>query len=379
MAGPDPAGELNHVCDNLRFSFATADDDADLRALFGSTPMRGAVRLGFAHEPSYFAGTGLLGARDRVLIARDNGRLVAAGRCVVQPRWVDDAIRRCGYLGELRLSPGAAGRWDILRRGYAFYAENAGEDRADLYFTSVLADNTRARRLFERGWRGLPRYTPVADFTTLVLRTNWCDADPPAGVELLSGDKIPARDLIRILNDCARMRQLAVAWPDDTFNRTAQHGLGPGDFLVARRRGLLVGCVALWDQRPFRQVIVHGYNPWLTLARPIANCCGTLTGWPALPRPGSVLAHACLSPFAVDPAQAPIAPALVRAALAEAKRRGLDAVALGADTRDPLWSALGGFRSRRLASVIYTVQWPEMAAVTPTLARRPCSPDLALL
>lgn len=370
---------MNPTRDSLRFSFATADDDAELRALFGTTPMRGAMRLGFAHEPSFFAGTGLLGASDRVLLAREDGRLVAAGRCVVQPRWVNGAIRRCGYLGELRLSPTAKGRRDILRHGYAFYAANSRDDGADLYVTSVLADNTRARRLFERGWRGLPRYTPVADYTTLILRATSGDVRPPTNIEILTGDNIPAGEIARFLNNQARARNLAVVWPDDSTAVASRHGLRPGDFLIARHQGAVTGCAALWDQRSFRQVVVHGYSPWLQLIRPWVNLAAPFTGWPALPRPGTTLAHAYLSPLAVDPAHATVAPVLVRAVLAAAARRRLDAVSLGADARDPLWQALGRLRGRRLASVIYTVQWPDTPSAAPNLAPGLCSPDLALL
>jgi len=71
----------------------------------------------------------------------------------------------------LRLDAAYAGRFDILRRGYQFFRELQADAPADFYFTSIAADNERARRLLERGLPSMPRYEFIGEFVTVLLRS----------------------------------------------------------------------------------------------------------------------------------------------------------------------------------------------------------------
>lgn len=367
--------------DSLRFSLANPADDADLRRLLREQPMDGAIRVGFAREPSYFSGTSIGEAEDRTLIAREGGHLVATGRCVIQRRWLNGQVRRCAYLGELRLGASVRGRWDILRRGYACFAGEYARAPADFCFTSIVGDNHRARRLLERGIAGMPRYEPLGDFTTLLLRTrNGGIPDPPAGMKLATGEAVPLAQLAEFLNTCGRERNLALHWTPELILALGRHGLNPRDFFVLLEKGNLAGCVAVWDQRSFRQVIVHGYESWLTIARPLANLLGIWFGWPGLPAPGAPLAHAFLSPLALDPRFTHLLPLLIEAGRCAAARRGNTCVALGTADGDERWRDLArAFRGRRYASRLYAVHWPGMRPAISGLDARPCMPELALL
>ena len=65
------------------------------------------------------------------------------------------------------------------------------------------------------------------------------------------------------------------------------HGdLRPEDILLAFRGGKLAGTLAGWDQRGFRQSVVHAYSPGMRWARPFYNCWARLRGLPSLPPPG---------------------------------------------------------------------------------------------
>ncbi len=365
----------------LHFAFAQPADDAELRTLLLRNPMRGVIRVGFAHEPDYFAGTSIAGAEDRTLLAREDGRLVAAGRCVIRPCWLNGGVRRCAYLGELRLDASVLGRAEIVLRGYAFFAAEYARDPADFCFTSIIADNTRARRLLERGARHLPRYEFLDEFNTLLLRPRAGSAPAlPAGVELVTGDRVPGEQLARLLDECNRPYNLAPHWTAECLARLGRHGLKPADFLVLRRGGALLGCVAVWDQRSFRQIMVHGYASWLSFTRPLANLLSPVFAWPSLPAPGTPLAQAFLSPLAATPEATALLPALVRAALDGAARRGLDCVALGLAGRHPLWPAISRtFRGRHYASRLYAVNWPDSPAKVGPLDARPLQPEPGFL
>lgn len=369
---------MSATANNLVFSFAGPADDVDLRRLLRENPMRGAISVAFTREPDYFSGTTLVGGNDRTLLARENGRLVATGHVVTRPCWLNGEVRPCAYLGELRLDASVQGRWDIIRSGYARFAEDYAGQPADFCFTSIIADNHRARRLLEHGVRGLPRYEFIDNFVTLLLPTGErcaaCDHDAVTGAD------VPLNDLVNFLNVPARTRQLAVHWTPDLLTSLSRHGLASKDFIVLRHGGKIIGCAGIWDQRAFRQVHIHRYAPWLAACRPFVNLFAPLFGQPRLPASGAPLDQAFLSPLALAPEGIAALPTLLDLARHAAATRGLACLALGyAESDTMLAPILRKIRGRRYASRLYQVQWPGLNAAVSRLDARPCLPDIALL
>jgi len=142
-------------------------------------------------------------------------------------------------------------------------------------------------------------------------------------------------------------------------------GLRAEDFILARRGGELHGVAAVWDVRAVRQVRVHSVGGLLRLARLPLRLWHVVSGWPALPRSGEVLAAGYVSFFAVRGDDVPLAAALLRAARALAAERGLSWLFVCLHERDPLAPALRGMPGiaahGRLCEVRVSdkaVEWP---------------------
>src|SRR5262245_27808889 len=105
----------------VKFALATPADDPDIRRLLREKPMLGHIALTLEHTPNYFADADWPGFEKQTIIARENGRMVCMGHCCLRQRWFNGKERRVGYLGGLRLDAQAAGRFDIVRRGYRFF------------------------------------------------------------------------------------------------------------------------------------------------------------------------------------------------------------------------------------------------------------------
>src|SRR5215471_12846071 len=155
----------------VQFAEACAADDADLRRLLRDYPMPGRISLSLEREPDFFADAHLPGETKQTIVAREGGRLICAGSCVIRRRFANGQPQRVGYLGGLRLDQRHAGRFDVLRRGYEFFHELQTDDPAAFYFTSIAADNERARKFLERGLPGMPRYEFVGEFVTVSVPT----------------------------------------------------------------------------------------------------------------------------------------------------------------------------------------------------------------
>ena len=395
MAGP--AAPSVSAC---AFRVAEKTDDAEIRRLLRETPMPGAVRVGFGREPDYFVGENIAGGEDCTVLgvrreataprrfrnvlragtgsdlcahradesgvalslpAALQGALVCMGRCTTRECWVDGVARRVSYLAELRLDAAARGRFGILRDGYGFFRALQCDAPASLYFTSIAADNDRARRLLETGARGLPRYEFLAELDTLLVAVPRRPRAAKFRVETGTPERVP--DLLRVLNAHGRRHQLATVWTAENLCALARHGLPLERFLLALEGDEIVACGALWDQRAFRQTVIHGYSRPLAVAQPFVNFASRILGTPRLPRVGSVLAHAFLSPLALADGCDGLLPDFIAAFFLLAEKYGVEFLTLALPSADARLPALRRrFSTRTWRSRLYRVSWPGEAA-----------------
>ncbi len=373
MAGAAADRELS-----THFAVATEADDSAIRRLLRDNPMRGAISLSFEREPDYFRGANLGSGEDHTIVAFENEKLVCMGRCTKRECWMNGALRRVGYLAELRLDAAARGRFSILRDGYRFFHELQRDDPASLYFTSIAADNDRARRLLERGARGLPGYEFLAELATLLVAVPSRPRASELRVEAAKPERIP--EMLRVLNDHARRHQLAAVWTEERLLALEDHGLPLDRFLLAIDGGKVVACGGLWDQRGFRQTVIRGYAKALSAARPIMNFVSHFLGTPRLPRPNSALAHAFLSPLAFADGVGAVLPDFVAAFFPWAACLGVEFLTVmlpATDTRLPVMRRR--FSTRTWTSRLYRVDWPERTPLELIETQAPFLPDVALL
>jgi hypothetical protein len=381
MAGNLAQGELiaGPADTGLRYVVATPDHDAAICRLLRDNPMLGAISLSTERTPGFVRGSA---ASDTTILAFDGDKLVCMGRCVVRSRRVSGDVRRVGYLGELRLDSGARGRADILRRGFAFFAEQQAAEPADMYFTSMASDNLRARQLLERGMRGFPRYRRLCDYVTLVLTvpTSFRARSHPPGPRWEPAIAADYPAVAEFLNTQGAGRELASAWTSDALMELGAHGLGASDIMIVRDGGRIRACAALWDQRSFRQTVIRGYSRSLALARPLINLRAWLRGREWLPPVGSAVRLAYLSPFAFSLCAGASIGELVSSLYPMAARRGIGHIALGFDASDPDAEVLGrALHPRKYHSCIYQVSGEGLPAAAVVAPGRLVGPEVAFL
>jgi len=320
--------------------------------------MAGWVSLSLEAEPDASLALEIEGERHTTVLVRERagGALLGMGSRSVRRVYYDGQIARLGYLGRLRAAGGRRGL-ARLAAGFAAIEASRRSDELDFDLTSVVADNSAARRLLERGVRGLPSYRELCSLSTFLVPTGGrfqrtarvrAAADPELG------------EIAAHLDACQRELQFAPVWTEADLRSGARcRGLAPGDFLVLRQAGELVGCAAIWDQRAFKQVVVRGYAPLLARTRPVVNLALRGLGQPRLPRAGETLAIAHLSHLAVRDWDPEIAAELIAAARARAAERGLNLLALGATESHPLRPLFARLPAREYRSTLYCVQAPH--------------------
>lgn len=374
MAGAASDSQLNRS-GRTRCAVATLADDVAIRRLLRDNPMRGAISVGFEREPDYFRGVNLAGGSDQTIVVHTGETLACMGRCTTRTCWVNGRETRAGYLAELRLDNAQRGRSDLLRRGYRFFHDLQRDDPAEIYYTAIVEDNERARRLLERGVRGLPAYSHLADLDTVLVAVPKGGQKHRLTIEPATADHVPA--MLQLLNDSARRHQLAASWSREGLLAVASHGLPLHRFYTVSEGDRMLCCGALWDQRQWRQTVVRGYSMPLALTRPVLNMAGRVFGWPRLPDPGSILSHALLAPLAFAEGAEALLPDFVASLFGPAHEAGLEFLTLGLPAADDRLRLLRRrFSTRTWRSRLYRVDWPDLPTVE---VRGTILPDVAFL
>lgn len=362
--------------DRIHFTVATGSDDADIRRLLRENPTPGRISISFEREPNYFADANLPGESKQTIVARDGGQVVCVGNCTIRQRFVNGKPAAVGYLGGLRLKTSHAGRFEILRQGYEFFHQLQAARPANFYFTSIAADNERARSLLERSLPGMPSYEFIGEFVTVLLPAK--RGQPGPG--FFETKDLAAGQLVDLLNNHNREHQFALLWSEDELAALQPLGLQPDDYRCIGDSKRIDAIAALWDQRVFKQTVIRGYTPSLIRARPVLNLVARLAGGTKLPAVGKIVSNAFVAHLALTQNNPDKMIQLISALRGAAAQRGIELLTLGFAANDTRIAVIHkNFRGREYHSRLYVVRWPGCGGSAKDLDGRFIAPEVALL
>ncbi|MCU7884359.1 MAG: hypothetical protein KZQ82_09190 [Candidatus Thiodiazotropha sp. (ex Lucinoma annulata)] len=364
---------------NLIYRRANRADDKALNQLLRDNPMQGWLTLSLERKPTYFASENLIG-KSRTIIALDASKdeqVVGMYRVAFMPMFVNGKYIQVGYLGELRVNKAYRNSLRILKYGFDSIHPLNQLESADtsVWFTSIASDNYSARRLLEAKNRSLPCYTPVGELLTLAISVR--HSKQPMLLQPATKDDIPG--ICELHNrQMAKYNFATYLDPNWLSSLSATKGLGIEDFWVYKIGQGIQACIAIWDQRSFKQVVVQGYRFPLDRLRPLYNLGAYLLGKPLLPKKGSQLESVYLSFFSISPEAEKHAVNILQEALYISGLKKAKTGLLGLSDCDPLIPALRA----ALNPVVYktcieTVDWANRKSAP--LNSAPPQPEIAIL
>ncbi len=313
------------------------------------------------------------GPRHQTIVASepDTGRIMAMGSRSARNCFINGRPAMLPYLGALRVSRAWRFRRYILAEAYALCRGLRKPDEPAYCLSSIIADNHAARRLLGAALPDIPTYREVEPFVTLAIpsckkmsRSQNIQIEK-GGIEHLDG-------IIRCLVRNGCRYQFSPVWTrKDLLSDKRTPGLTPEDFLVAIRSGKVVGCLALWDQRAFKQAVVRNYATRLACFRPFLNLAAPWLGLPRLPRVGKSFDHAYVSHIAVDDDDPHVLIHLIEAVREAGSRRGIPSLLLGLAERNAMLGPVRRFFKHRVyRSILYAVHWEDGAVAVEKLDGR---------
>jgi hypothetical protein len=377
--------------DSLIFELAREEDDPDLRRLLRENPMPGLISLSFEREPNYFQASAIEGPFHQTLVARESkrhatrameGAVIGVGNRSVRPMFINGAARDIGYMSQLRIHP-KYGKGLYLARGlgqgFRLYRDLHADGRAPFYLMSVIEDNLPARRLLTSGLPDYPYAQEYARmFTYAIYPTRKKRELPlPRALRLRRGNDEDVDAIVDCINRNNTHKQFAPFW---TCNSLFTYNLIATDFFLALARDRVVGCLACWDQSPFKQTVVRGYSGALARWRKLINIFSPLGLFPHLPEPDTPLRYSYASHLAIDDDDPVIFAALLRAIYNENLARKYSYFMIGLAEANPLHDVVKAYRPLTYTSQLYLVTWDEgRAAMAEVDGHRIPAPEIATL
>ncbi|MBT8079623.1 MAG: hypothetical protein KJO31_13680 [Gammaproteobacteria bacterium] len=367
----------------MRVEQADESNEAGLRELLRNNPLAGDIVVTLEREPNALHAAATGGDSFNILVGYRHGQknVVACGARFELDAFVNGDVRRVGYLGEFRMDGGLRQRRRMLIESFTAMREAHEAGNVKLYFTTVVADNVAARRLFEAGLPGFPVYEPREEIVTLTIPVQSGARVRTRSRHIRQASENDEDAIATLLQRTGSEYQFHPVWDRARLaSQTRCRGLSTQDFFLCESTGGPIGCLALWDQRGFKQTVISGYANRLRRLRPFYNAVAPLVRRPTLPAPGSRLETTFLSHLAVAPDDEETLHALVAAACRDAAKRELDYVMLGIAKRDPVHASLCRvFSCHAYTSMLYTAFWKDGADAAAALDQRIPRPEMAIL
>ncbi len=367
----------NYQFGGVVFRKAVDHDDEALKTALRDNAMDSWVRLSFEREPSYFDGEALMGPSSYTVIACDRHQaemMVGMYSCTFLPVHINGVVARLGYLGGLRVNPQYRHKIRILKGGFASMPALIPKlGNLPFWFTSIASENVLARRVLETGLKGMPIYQAVGEVETLAINTQ--QGRLSGLLQQATHADIPT--LVAFFNQQAARYQFSPVLTEQwLLDLSGDNGLRLADFWLLKNGAQLCGCLAIWDQRAFKQTVARGYQFPINVLRGAYNVFAGITGRVRLPAVGEQLAQVFLAFVVVDNLTDSVA--VVREGLARARDKGAEVAVLGLSVANPLTALLKqSLKPSVYRTIIETVILSD--GVAPTLDGRPPQPEVAVL
>ncbi len=353
--GISPKFQINNLC----YRIATPADDATLRSILRQSPMASWVTLSTEHEPSYFASSDLFGQRKTIISHKSDSAGATVGMCSYTElsAHINGSRSAACYLGELRVLPEFRHKPAVVKNGFRSVEKFAGTltDKA-YWFTSIASENIVARRFLEANLKGMPIYCPVGELVTMALSTRTAGQS----VEMFPAVEEDVPALVAFYNRQARQYQYSPVLSENwLLNLNRGSGLRLKDFYLLKVQGSIRACFAIWDQRQFKQAVVHGYRFPLNIMRLPYNLFSRLTGRVGLPGIGDCINYVFIAFLAVSKGMQSEYCRIITTALKLARLARAEIAMLGLSTNNPNLNLLDSFHKQTYRSQVESVSWPD--------------------
>lgn len=241
---------------NKRFEYrlATYEDGQAILDILESDDFKGNISVLFTRRPNPYESFSSEGERIvlPVMIDNDTGKMCAMGCCVIRKAYINEEIKRVGYLTGFKILPEYRKGFRNISEVYGFIYEQTKND-VDIYYTTILKDNVAAQKLLEKDRKYMPKYRFLSEYTVYCIGTgNRISSCFNTDKYSFTKGKIDGLDGIYEKH----LQKLNFSPLNMDFS-----GDGSKDIYTLRdSNGEILAACTIWNQQSYKQYIITGYG-----------------------------------------------------------------------------------------------------------------------
>ena len=345
---------------------ATAQDNAAILEFQAAHAMRAGLTLRFDRSPQFFNLLRCHAPQFEVWLLLVGETIGGMATLVIREGYIDGVAQPVAYIGDLRVAPRRRlmGLWGPLAVEQLHRLRAAHGVR--FAYGCIIRGNRLARQSLLRAGAGQrPVLTPLRGYcnVSLLARKPWVSRRSVPGVAIRRAMPADREPLRAFLDAQSREQPFGVVFDHATFERrmSGWPDFGVESFWLAveHASGRLLGCLAPWDARAIRRLIVERPGAALDALRLAFNGLAPLLGKPRIPvgrQDKSGLADVALTHVSIAGRRADVFGALLDAAYRELWRsRRYATVTLCMFDDDPLTPALAPYWSVRVPMDVHVI------------------------
>lgn len=266
---------------------ATPADGKEILRILESSAAQGSIELLYTRRPDAYESYMKESGEARVFVSKDGERTVGTCAEIIREVYVGGRVCKAAYICGLKKDADYEGGVGF---GVRLLRDFCRED-IDLYYCSVVADNTEAQAMFEKS-RRIISMRPLAGYKTYILSPRVKVKAPKHSLSFRQATEADRDRLIVFLNTEGKKKDLFPVIR--TLNEF--HDLRVEDFYLLLEGDCIVAAAALWNQTGYKQYVVKKYRGVMRLAR-TANPLLSAFRYISLPKENEPLDFPMLSFF----------------------------------------------------------------------------------
>ena len=233
-------------------------DGKEILRILESSAAKGNIELIYTRRPDAYESYMKESGKARVFISRNHERAVGTCAEIIREVYIGGEVCRAAYVCGLKKDAEYVGSVGFGAR----FIRDLQRDDIDFYFCSVVAENTDARRMFEKSRRLLEMKQTIG-YKTYILSPKVKVKAKKHSFTFRRATENDTDRLIDFLNTQGKKKDLfPVVKSFDGF-----YNLGVEDFYLLLDGENIIATAALWNQTGYKQYVVKRYGRIMRLAR----------------------------------------------------------------------------------------------------------------
>jgi len=278
--------------DKYIFEKAKPFDSAEILQILEETVFRGDISITYSRRPDAYTSIKSEGEEVEIFVCRDieNRKIAGIGAVAVNTLFINGKPTKAAYLFSLRARKEYMHKNIGFHRVYRTIFETF--KHINLFYTTILEENTEARKLLEKQRNFMPIYRNAGRYTVYAI-------SPQKSVKTSSDfqfSQINYSKACEFLNNYGADMQF---FPFLSHENTASiESFNERQYFQLSYKNEPVAAGALWNQQSYKQHIVADYSKPYALASKFGGLL-KFFGFPKLPAKGEKFNYCSLAHFVV--------------------------------------------------------------------------------